>query len=112
MRKSLIITGFPYDRNDKAAHYLMFLEPVLRQCADLRRFGAAALDLAWVACARAEGFLEYKLSPWDVAAGSLLVQEAGGRISDFKNKTFNIDNPATTLATNGLIHSSLVRLLP
>lgn len=110
--RCLVITGFPYDRNDKADQYLGFLRPFLRQCADLRRFGAAALDLSWVACGRAEVFLEYKLSPWDVAAGKLLIEEAGGKVTDFDGNPLNLDNPYTTLASNGPLHGQLVRMLP
>ncbi len=111
LRRALVITGFPYDRADNADHYLAYLKPFLKNCADLRRFGAAALDLAWIACGRAEAFIEYKLSPWDVVAGSLLVEEAGGKITDFKNKPLNIDNPYSTFASNGLLHRSMARLL-
>jgi myo-inositol-1(or 4)-monophosphatase len=111
MHRAVVITGFPYDRNDHATRYLDFLRPFLKKCADLRRFGAAALDLAWIACGRAEAFLEYKLSPWDIAAGMLLVEEAGGKVSDFKNQKVNLDNPYTTLASNGRLHPGLLKLL-
>jgi myo-inositol-1(or 4)-monophosphatase len=109
--KSLVITGFPYDRSDHADHYLDFLKPFLRRCADLRRFGAAALDLSWIACGRAEAYLEYKLAPWDVAAGMLIVEEAGGRVTNFQGKKLNFDEPFTTLATNGRQHAAMVKML-
>ena len=111
LRKALVITGFPYDRKYNSKHYLEFLQPFLKNCADLRRFGAAALDLAWIACGRAETFVEYKLSPWDVAAGMLLVEEAGGKVTDYKNRPLNIDEPYATLATNKTLHKAMVRLL-
>lgn len=111
MVKSLVVTGFPYDRGDDPKKYLLFLSPFLKNCADLRRFGAAALDLAWVACGRVEIFLEYKLSPWDVAAGYLLVEEAGGKVTDFQGRFLNVDLPQTTLATNGRVHTRALRLI-
>jgi len=73
----------------------------------LRRFGSAAVDLAWVACGRGEAFYEYGLSPWDVAAGSLIVQQAGGKVCDFSggdNYLFGAD----ITASNGGIHDELV----
>jgi len=69
MIKALFITGFPYDRLKKGRKYLKLIEPFLMHSMGVRRFGAAAIDMAWVACGRAEGFFERKLSPWDVAAG-------------------------------------------
>jgi len=107
---SLVITGFPYDRNERASQYLSLLLPFLRETADLRRFGAAALDLAWIACGRAEAFLEYKLSPWDVAAGYLIVEEAGGRVTDFSDKPYKVGAPVQTFASNGRIHPAMIRL--
>jgi myo-inositol-1(or 4)-monophosphatase len=111
MNKSLVVTGFPYERSDNPKKYLLVLSPFLKRCADLRRFGAAALDLAWVACGRVEIYLEYKLSPWDVAAGWLLVKEAGGKVTDFHGRSPVVDDPKTTLATNGRVHSRALRLI-
>ncbi|MCB4756416.1 MAG: inositol monophosphatase [Elusimicrobia bacterium] len=108
--RSLLITGFPYDREKYADLYLSLVRAVMKRGIDIRRFGAAAQDMAWVACGRADGFWEYRLNPWDVAAGYLLVQEAGGRVSDFHGRPYNLDDPFETLATNGLIHPSLVRI--
>ena len=80
-------------------------------CQDLRRPGAATLDLAYVACGRFDGYWEHKLSAWDVAAGALLVTEAGGLITDYQNKPqTNLWN-AQMVATNGLIHDPLLKLL-
>lgn len=109
LQRALLITGFPYDRNRFAKQYLKTLEPFVSGCAGIRRLGAAALDLAWIACGRADGFFEYKLHPWDVAAGYLLVKEAGGKISDFSGTFVDLDNPFETLATNGKIHSQMVK---
>jgi myo-inositol-1(or 4)-monophosphatase len=80
---SLLATGFPYwDFNEMAA-YLKILDDFMKNTHGLRRMGSAAVDLAYVACGRFEGFFEYNLNAWDVAAGSLIVEEAGGRVTDF-----------------------------
>lgn len=108
--RSLLITGFPYDHQKNAAKHATYLQPFLTKFADLRRFGAAALDLSWVACGRVEAYWEFSLKSWDVAAGWLLVEEAGGRISNFQGQRLNLDKPVETLATNGLIHSRVVKI--
>ncbi len=82
-KDSLITTGFPFKRKDIVDQYLKLFKNILFRVSDLRRAGSAALDLASVACGRCEAFFEVGLSPWDVAAGSLLIQEAGGVITDF-----------------------------
>jgi len=79
----LYATGFPYDTEDTPAH-LRILETFLRQTRGFRRLGSAAVDLAYVACGRFDGFYEHRLNAWDVSAGSLIVQEAGGHVSDFQ----------------------------
>ncbi|MFA6004723.1 MAG: inositol monophosphatase family protein, partial [Elusimicrobiota bacterium] len=78
---SLLITGFPYDRAQRSRIYTEFYRKFMIRCHDVRRSGSAALDLAWIAAGRADGFWEFKLSPWDVAAGLLLVREAGGKVT-------------------------------
>lgn len=105
----LVATGFPYNVKPRLPELLRRLEAVLPATQGLRRPGAASLDLAWVACGRLDAFYEDGLKPWDMAAGWLLVQEAGGQTSDF--------NGAPTvwgkslLATNGRVHLALVDLL-
>jgi myo-inositol-1(or 4)-monophosphatase len=111
LQRSLLVTGFPYDHQRRAAFYLAFLEPFLRRSMDLRRLGAAALDLAWVACGRVEGYWEFNLNPWDVAAGWLLVEEAGGTLTDFSGARIDIDRPAETLASNGKIHAEMLHVM-
>jgi len=111
MIRSLLITGFPYDRRTHGDKYLSLLRPFLKKSGGVRRFGAAAIDLAWVACGRAEGFWEMRLQPWDVAGGKLLIEEAGGRVSNFHNKPLDLDSPIQTVASNGLIHKHLTRVL-
>ncbi|MBC8436149.1 MAG: inositol monophosphatase, partial [Bacteroidetes bacterium] len=81
---SLFATGFPYYDYSRLDDYLDFFKFLMQHSRGIRRLGSAAADLAYVACGRFEGFYEYGLSPWDVAAGSLLVTNAGGRICDFK----------------------------
>ena len=85
--QSLIATGFPYYDFKYRKHYLSMIGELMSETRGLRRLGSAALDLAYVACGRFEGFFEYSLSPWDVAAGAFIVQQAGGQVSDFGNGT-------------------------
>ena len=82
---SLIGTGFPYYRYDYLDQYMEILKEVITKTAGVRRPGSAALDLAHTAAGRFDGFWEFNLQAWDIAAGALLVQEAGGMVSDFEN---------------------------
>ena len=107
--KALLVTGFAYDRESRQRNLAHFSRFIL-ESHGIRRSGAAALDLSYIAAGRADGFWELQLSPWDVAAGSLLVTEAGGRITDFADNPFSTDS-AETLATNGLIHQEMVGVL-
>lgn len=111
LTKSLLVTGFPYDHREKAAFYLKVAKPFLETAMDLRRLGSAALDLAWVACGRVEGYWEFSLNPWDVAAGWLIVEEAGGKVTNFNGSAFRVDRPGQLLATNKLIHHEMVAIL-
>jgi len=107
---SLLATGFPYDiRNTKKTNLEHFSDFALRAQA-IRRAGSAALDLCYVATGRFDGFWELKLKPWDVAAAALIVKEAGGKITDFKDNVFSIYNDEF-LASNGLIHGDMVKIL-
>ncbi|HEX2152597.1 MAG TPA: inositol monophosphatase family protein [Acidimicrobiia bacterium] len=103
---SLVVTGFPYDRRDRASAYAQTLGAVLAEVRGIRRLGSAALDLAWVASGRFDGYWEYGLGPWDAAAGLLLVEEAGGRVTDHSGGSYRLDS-ATITASNGLIHDRL-----
>ncbi len=111
LEDSLIVTGFPYDRQEKADFYLKYFKNVMEKAQGIRRLGAAALDLAYVASGRFEAFWELNLKPWDIAAGSLIVEEAGGKISKFDGSRLNIDQPAELLASNKIIHSKLRNIL-
>jgi myo-inositol-1(or 4)-monophosphatase len=84
LHDALLATGFPYTDYGRMENYLKVLAYLLKNSRGLRRFGSAAVDLAYVACGRFDGFYEYGLNPWDVAAGSLIVRQAGGWVSDFK----------------------------
>jgi myo-inositol-1(or 4)-monophosphatase len=107
--KALLATGFPYDRRDNADFYLRYFRAFLTRCQGIRRNGSAALDLCYVACGRIDGYWELKLKPWDIAAGSLIIAEAGGLLSDFRGQRFNI-NGNETLAANALIHGQMTRI--
>ena len=107
--KSLLATGFPYDRREHADFYLKFFKAFMTRCQGIRRNGSAALDLCYVACGRADGFWELKLRPWDTAAGALVVQEAGGKLSDFSGRQFSVWGQET-LASNGAIHDEMVSI--
>ena len=107
--KALLATGFPYDRRDLADYYLSYFKAFLVRCQGIRRNGSAALDLCYVACGRIDGYWELKLKPWDVAAGSLIVSEARGKLSDFRGRPFDIRG-GETLAANALIHPQMARI--
>ncbi len=110
---SLLITGFAYDRAERADYYLARFKAFMKTSHDVRRSGSAALDMAWIAAGRADGFWEYELNPWDVAAGLLLIQEAGGKVTDFNGKVWSDWSlmGKRTLASNGLIHASMLKVL-
>jgi len=86
LNEALLATGFPYDSDQRSNEHLEIIKHFLSQTHGIRRLGSAAIDLALVAAGRLDGFFEYNLNPWDVAAGALLVQEAGGRITDFSGE--------------------------
>lgn len=110
LEDALVATGFPYDIEAELPDVLGRMEKVLPAAQGLRRCGAASLDLAWVAAGRFDAFYENRLKPWDVAAGWLLVEEAGGRVSSFNGSPHRIER-GETLATNGRLHTLLSALL-
>jgi myo-inositol-1(or 4)-monophosphatase len=83
MEHALIATGFPFKRKDLIEPYLTLFKNIFLEVSDIRRAGSAALDLAYVACGRFDGFFEIGLAPWDCAAGSLMIKEAGGICTNF-----------------------------
>lgn len=96
----------PYDRELTEVNFRRF-QRVFTQCQDIRRTGSAALDLAYVACGRTGGFFESLLSPWDFAAGMLLVREAGGKVTDYAGMPLNLLQRGSVIATNGKVHEEL-----
>jgi myo-inositol-1(or 4)-monophosphatase len=106
--ESLLATGFPSKKRHKNPNIFFYHVLTLRSHG-LRRAGSAALDLAYVACGRFDGFWEFNLNPWDTAAGVLLVREAGGTVSKFSGAEFEL-NSREVLASNGLIHEEMVRV--
>ena len=110
LNKSLLATGFPYDVRTSKVNNIAHFNNFITRVQGIRRCGSAAMDLCYVASGRFDGFWEVKLSPWDMAAGALLVQEAGGLVSDFQNGEFKIHSDEI-LASNGLIHEQIVEVL-
>lgn len=106
----LVATGFPYDRATKLPRTIKAIESLARNVLTLRANGSAALDLCYVAAGRTEAFWENDLSPWDTAAGSLMVTEAGGRVSGGRGEPYDISK-REVLATNGHIHEAVLSLL-
>ena len=109
LNESLLATGFPYYHFDKREEYLSIIKTYLELTHGVRRMGSAATDLAYVACGRMDGFFEYNLNPWDVAAGSLIVQRAGGMVSDFKGKSNFLYGGEICAA--GAIHAEMVEII-
>ncbi len=110
LSRSLLATGFPYDIRESKENNLDYFNAMAVKVQAIRRAGAAALDLAYLAAGRFDGFWELKLKPWDTAAASLMVEEAGGVISDITGGKWHLQSPAI-LASNGLIHEQMIRIL-
>ena len=108
LAEALLATGFP-SRKRHASPNIHFYQEFTLRSHGVRRAGSAALDLAYVAAGRLEGFWEFNLNPWDTAAGILLVEEAGGKVTDFEGRHFRIDS-SEILASNSRIHAELVGL--
>lgn len=110
MDDSLIATGFPFHDFDRLDSYLNTLRHIMNNSHGLRRLGSAALDLAYIACGRFDGFFEYGLHPWDVAAGSFIVKQAGGKVTDFKEEDNYIFNKEI-IASNCGINDEFIELI-
>jgi len=111
MVNSLLATGFPYDRHTSDLDNLVQTQAFLKQVQGLRRAGAAALDMAYVAAGRLDGYWEFKLSSWDIAAGVLLVREAGGQVTEMDGRSFTITPRPSLVASNGRIHTHMLQTL-
>ncbi len=107
LSKALLLTGFPYDRRERSSFYLRYFRHFLERCRGLRRPGSAALDLAYIAAGRANGFWEFGLQPWDVAAGLLLVEEAGGKTSNLYGEALSLGSPHF-LAAAPQLHQQMI----
>jgi len=108
--RSLLATGFPYDVRQSPVNNLDHWGRFIVRAQAIRRCGSAALDLCYVACGRFDGFWELKLKPWDMAAGALIVGEAGGRVTDDSGRPFALDAPGI-VATNGRLHGAILEVL-
>jgi len=108
--KCLLATGFPYYNFQKQAAYIKLFTELMRSCHGLRRLGSAAVDLAYTACGRFDGFYEYNLNAWDVAAGVVIVRQAKGDIVNFKGGT-EVLNTRELLATNGRITGEMLGVI-
>ena len=110
LRNSLLVTGFPYDLKQDLTGNLLLFTRFMGEARAIRRDGSAALDLCYVAAGRVDGFWEEKLGPWDTAAGSLVVMEAGGRVTDFSGRAFSCYGK-DVLASNGVLHDEMLRVI-
>jgi myo-inositol-1(or 4)-monophosphatase len=110
MENALVGTGFPFKEVGHLDDYLRMFRNMTLACSGVRRPGAAALDLAWVACGRIDGFWEIGLSPWDMAAGALLVREAGGLVGDLAGEEGFLDS-GRIVASNGKLFAAILKIL-
>ncbi|MES2617522.1 MAG: inositol monophosphatase family protein [Bacteroidota bacterium] len=110
LKQSLIATGFPYYDFEQMEAYIQVLKHLLKNTHGLRRMGSAAVDMAYVACGRFEGFFEYGLNAWDIAAGALLVEEAGGKVIDFSGGGDYLFGK-TIISGNGAIDNDLLNII-
>jgi len=106
LAECLVATGFPSHKRHKNPNIFFYHQITLRTHG-VRRAGSAALDLCYVACGRFDGFWEFNLNPWDTAAGVTIVEEAGGRVTDFRGGAFSLTG-CETVASNGLVHEALL----
>ncbi|MCX5791649.1 MAG: inositol monophosphatase family protein [Elusimicrobia bacterium] len=113
LSRALLVTGFAYDRAERAEFYCRFFSDFMKISHDVRRMGAASLDLCWLAAGRTDGYWEFGLKPWDVAAGKLIVEESGGKVTDFTGRAWKdiASMGSENLATNGRIHGAMLKVI-
>ncbi len=112
VERAILATGFPYDRLHDPVDNIAQTGRFLKRCRGLRRFGACSLDLCWVAAGRLDGFWEFKLAPWDIAAGVLMVLEAGGRVSRIDGSPLGLPTQKNHIVlSNGRIHTEMLEVL-
>ncbi len=110
LNESLLATGFPYYDYGLMDPYLKLFRYLMENSRGLRRLGSAAADMAYVACGRFEAFYEYGLHPWDVAAGTVIIRQAGGVVTDFNNGESFMESKRL-LATNGAVHEAMLNAI-
>ncbi|MEM6805522.1 MAG: inositol monophosphatase family protein, partial [Bacteroidota bacterium] len=110
LREGILGTGFPYAHHSWVPDYLGLVADLHQSSHGFRRFGSAALDLAYVACGRLDGFFEFQLNAWDIAAGAIMVEEAGGKITDFKGGDGYLDKKGT-IASNAYVHEDIQKAI-
>jgi myo-inositol-1(or 4)-monophosphatase len=110
LRKSVLVTGFPYDIKENPDNAIEKFGAFIKSCRAVRRLGSAAIDFCYVAEGVFDGFWEVSLNPWDICAGKLIVEEAGGIVTDFSNKKKDIFTKQI-LATNKLVHDQMLEIL-
>ena len=111
MVQAVLATGFPYDRHQAGLQNIRQLEAFLRKVRGVRRMGSCTLDMAYVACGRYDGFWEYKLAPWDVAAGVLLIEEAGGKVTDIEGEPLRLNEKIHFCVSNGPLHPPMLEII-
>ncbi|MFA7361012.1 MAG: inositol monophosphatase family protein [Candidatus Kapaibacterium sp.] len=109
-KKSLLVTGFPYKTGSNPNNPVEVFSAIVNNDIPVRRLGSAALDICWTACGRFDGFWEYNLNAWDVAAGYIILTEAGGKVTNFQGGEYSVYNKEI-LATNGNIHEELLVII-
>ncbi len=107
VQSACLVTGFPYRWAKIDIDPIPVFERFIRKGLPVRRLGSAAIDLCWVACGRFDAFWEYNLNPWDIAAGYLIIEEAGGKVTNFSGEPYSVYHKET-LATNGIIHDEML----
>jgi myo-inositol-1(or 4)-monophosphatase len=110
VKKACLVTGFPYRWVEVGKDPIKVFERFIRMGLPVRRLGSAAIDLCWVAAGRFDGFWEYNLNPWDIAAGYLIIEEAGGTVTNFNGDSYSVYDKQT-LATNGKIHKEMIQVI-
>ena len=111
LSEALVVTGYPANKDFSHRLEGINYQQVAAGCSNLRALGSAALELAYISCGRLTGFWENTLMPWDVAAGALLVEEAGGRVTDINGEVLSLENHLSIAASNGFIHDELLKIL-
>lgn len=110
LEKALLVTGFPYDVRERMSFYMPAWEAFLGKAQGVRRLGSAAIDMSYIACGRLDGYWEWGLNPWDAAAGWLLIEEAGGKLTKTDGSPFDMAKP-DMLATNAALHEQMMAVL-